>query len=106
MKQTHNVENRLVIAKGTRMGGGVGRLGLADASCDVQSGQPTRSYCKAQGSIFNVLWYYIIFHYVPLVQTIVGVNIKKRKNVYICITGSPCHIAEINTKNCKSTPLQ
>lgn len=78
MKQTHNVENRLVIAK-DEDGGGVGRLGLADASCDVQSGQPTRSYCKAQGSIFNVLWYYIIFHYVPLVQTIVGVNIKKER---------------------------
>ena len=82
-KQTHNIENRLVIATGMRIGGGTGHLGLADVSYYVQNGQTTRPYRKAQGSIFNILWYYFIFHYVPLIQTIVGANIKKRMCVYM-----------------------
>ena len=35
--------------------GWIGSLGLADANYYIQNGQTTRSYCIAQGTIFNIL---------------------------------------------------
>ena len=35
--------------------GRTGSLGLSDANYYIQNGSTTRSYCIAQGTIFNVL---------------------------------------------------
>ena len=34
----------------------IGSLELADAKHYMQNGSTTRSYCRAQGTIFNILW--------------------------------------------------
>ena len=45
-----------MVAKGEEVGEGrVGRSGLADAASYIQDGYTTRSYCRAQGTIFNIL---------------------------------------------------
>ena len=45
-KQTHDIENRLVVAKGEGEGvGWTGRLGLVDANYCIWSGQAMRSCC-------------------------------------------------------------
>ena len=33
----------------------IGSLGLADVSYYIQDGETTRSYCRAQGTIFTIL---------------------------------------------------
>ena len=65
--------------------GWIGSLGLADANYYIQNGYTTRSYCIAQGTIFNILW-----------QTIMEKNMKKL-HIEVCITDSLCHTEEINT---------
>ena len=35
--------------------GWIGSLGLADANYYIENGYTTRSYCRAQGTIFNIL---------------------------------------------------
>ena len=35
--------------------GGTGSLGLVDANCYIENGWTTRSSCRAQGTIFNIL---------------------------------------------------
>ena len=55
-KQTHRHRKQIY---DRQWGGGVddgwtGSLGLADAKYYIQDGKATRSYCKAQGTIFNI----------------------------------------------------
>ena len=47
-----DVENRFVSAKGVGRDG----LGLTGADCSMENGQTTRSYCRAEGSRFNIPW--------------------------------------------------
>ena len=54
-KQTHR-ENILVVARGERLGEDwIGSLGLADINWYIYNGYTRRSYCTAQGTIFNIL---------------------------------------------------
>ena len=49
-------ENRLVVAKGEGFGEGMrGSLGLAEVNYYIYNEYTTRSYCIAQGTIFNIL---------------------------------------------------
>ena len=59
MKQTQtHTEDRLVVTKeqGVRMGKAwIRSLRLAGTNYYIKNGQRTRSYCTAQGTIFNIL---------------------------------------------------
>ena len=54
-KQTHR-ENILVVARRERLGEDwIGSLGLADVNWYIYNRYTRRSYCTAQGTVFNIL---------------------------------------------------
>ena len=61
LSRPHVLENRRVVAKGRGLGEeGRGRSGSTCVSYHTQDGQTMRSYCTAQRTMFNVLWYTIM----------------------------------------------
>ena len=53
-KQIHRPRERICVCRGNGEGL-LGSLGLTDADYYMENGQTTGSFCRAEGSIFNIL---------------------------------------------------
>ena len=54
-KQTHRLENKLMVTKGDRREAWTSGLGLAYAHCGIWNDWPMEKYWIAQGSLPNIL---------------------------------------------------
>ena len=85
-----DIENRLVVAKGEGGGGGMDwEFGVSRCKLVYMEWINNRSYCIAQGTIFNIPW-----------QTIMEKNMKK--SIYM----SHFAVQQRLIQHCKSTILQ
>ena len=56
-KETQRCENKFMLARGKDgRKGELGSLGWTCTHCYIENGSPTRTYCRAQGTLLSVMW--------------------------------------------------